>query len=389
MRKDKRKKRTILTQNGLLAYTRTILRPSDKKNLEKLQSLEGKKSVAPLDFYLGIDTLPFKMTAGAMLQVAYLAQNQCSYQRAEDAIMQFHHVRINDDTIRSVTNFIGGIVFAEDCRRADEHYNLLKTAKLPFDQDKKGVLYLECDGAALNTRHKNSDGSTWRENKLCMAFSSDNIHSWIDKKGKRQHQIGKREYVSYIGSVTEFKKHMLTCAVRNGYGKYKKTIVISDGAIWIENLIDEVFHGSLHILDFFHLSENVFEYSKYLFNMDETKYQPWAKEICHSLRLSDYKAVLGELEPLKDKLSKCPINLYNYITNNINNIDYKYYEKKGYFIGSGAIESGNKIILQQRLKQAGMRWNVKSAQALLTLRTKAESGIWKLDVEDLIYRIFR
>jgi len=60
---------------------------------------------------------------------------------------------------------------------------------------------------------------------------------------------------------------------------------------------------------------------------------------------------------------------------------YAAYEQKGYFIGSGAIESGNKIILQDRLKRAGMRWNTQTAQAMLTLKTKSESGLWYHDVE--------
>ena len=88
-----------------------------------------------------------------------------------------------------------------------------------------------------------------------------------------------------------------------------------------------------------------------------------------------------ELAPFKDKSDGCPVNLHGYISNNIKNIDYVAYQKKGYFIGSGAIESGNKIILQDRLKRAGMRWNTPTAQALLTLKTKAESGLWFSDVE--------
>jgi len=60
------------------------------------------------------------------------------------------------------------------------------------------------------------------------------------------------------------------------------------------------------------------------------------------------------------------------------------YEHKGYFIGSGAMESGNKVVMQQRLKQAGMRWNVETAQNLLTLKSKAESGFWNRDVENYI-----
>ena len=60
------------------------------------------------------------------------------------------------------------------------------------------------------------------------------------------------------------------------------------------------------------------------------------------------------------------------------------YKAKGYFCGSGAIESGNKIVLQKRLKQAGMRWEPQTAQYLLTLKTKYESGRWERDVVDFI-----
>ena len=50
------------------------------------------------------------------------------------------------------------------------------------------------------------------------------------------------------------------------------------------------------------------------------------------------------------------------------------YKSKGYFCGSGAVESGNKVVLQKRLKQSGMRWEAETAQYLLTLKSKYESG---------------
>jgi hypothetical protein len=85
---------------------------------------------------------------------------------------------------------------------------------------------------------------------------------------------------------------------------------------------------------------------------------------------------------MKDnKLNGCPVNLYGYISNNARNIDYAKYIKKGYFIGSGAIESGNKLVVQDRLKRAGMRWNHNTAQYILSLRAKAESSLWRAEVE--------
>jgi len=342
----------------------------------------GLRSIAPLDSYLGIAGLPFRITPAALLKIAYWAQNQSSYQRAENAIAEALHIYVNDDTVRQVTNYVGSMVFQNDCKRAEEAYAALASGKMKYPQDRKGVIYIETDGAALNTRLKDEDGSTWRENKLGEVFTTDDLYFWTSAKGKRQHQLLRKEYVSYVGPASEFKKHLLACAIRKGYGSYKETVVLGDGATWIRNMVDELFPDAQQILDFYHLCENVNTYAKHFFSTNESKGKQWAQDICDSLRASQHQPVIRELEALKDvKLPNCPVNLYSYITNNINNIDYVTYESKGYFIGSGAIESGNKIILQDRLKRAGMRWNIPTAQAMLSLKTKAESDLWHTDVE--------
>ena len=365
-----------------MTFSRYTLIPKDPESKALMLHTFGIKSTAPLDSYLGVAGLPFKITPSAMLRIAYWAQNQSSYQRAEEAIMEAMHVYVNDDTIRQITNFVGSMVFKNDCKNAEDAYALLNSGKLKFTNEKRGVIYIETDGAALNTRFKDEGGSTWRENKLGEVFTTKDIHFWTDAKGKRQHQLLRREYVSFIGSASEFKKHLLACAIRNGYGQFKETVILSDGATWIRNMVEEIFPDAQQILDFFHLCENVNTFAKCLFNMEDSKYRPWAKDICDSLKASKHQQVLQEISAFKEhKPAGCPVNLYGYISNNINNIDYAAYESKGYFIGSGAIESGNKIILQDRLKRAGMRWNTATAQAMLSLKTKAESDIWYSDVE--------
>jgi hypothetical protein len=347
-----------------------------------LSSAEGISSVVPLDCYLGISDLPFKITVEAMVEVAFWAQNQSSYQAAEEAIFKSAGIRVNDDTVRLVANHIGAMIFERDCELARTTYDKLVSGKLSFSGRKRsGVLYIEADGAALNTREKDNDGSTWRENKLGVIFSSDNIHFWTDKKGVRQHRIGKREYISYVGGAEEFKKHLFACSVRNGYGIYSETVILSDGATWIRNMKEELFPDAQQILDYYHLCENVNNFAKQIFNMDESEYRPWADRICKELKNSRFRNVLEELEQMNKKyLERASFSLARYIRNNINNIDYIAYIKKGYFIGSGAIESGNKTVLQRRLKQAGMRWNTETAQSLLTLRAKHESRLWHKDV---------
>lgn len=353
--------------------------------MERLLALEHVKSIAPLDCYLGIENLPFKISAGLMLRCAYWAQNQCSYQAAEDILKKVYGIKVNDDTVRLVTNYIGKIVFDEDCRKAEEAFEKLDSGKLQLTQKRKGTLYIETDGAALNTRHKDAEGSTWRENKLGVVFSTENIHYWKGKDGERKHQITSREYISYVGSAQEFKKHLFVCALRNGYGEYKETVILSDGAAWIANMAEELFPDAQHILDYFHLSENVYTYAKAKFRMDETKYRPWAVAICEKLKEGDCESVLKDLDE-KEQYGNT-VNLYHYIKTNIHHIDYPVYKAKGYFIGSGAIESGNKVVLQKRLKQSGMRWNPETAQYLLTLKSKNESGLWEKDVVKLINQV--
>ena len=383
LKNDKKNVKKLLTTQGWLAINRTILRPADEKSANILFE-DGKAScVVPMDIALGIDSLPFKMTRAMMCEVAFWAQNQPSYKSAETILKKINGEGVAAATVRLVTDYIGKIVFEADTAEANKHY--AQMVNTPYARDKKGILYIQTDGAALNTRIRDDKGSTWRENKLGMVFSSDNVKTRINKKGEKVSTIIKKEYTSYIGSVDEFKKYLFACAVRNGYGSYQTTVILSDGATWIRNMSEELFPDAVQILDLFHLCENIYEYAKAIFKNDETKYIPWAEKIIELFKNSEISEALAMIKLYKNrKLPKRVVNLYTYVQNNINKIDYKSYADRGYYIGSGAIESGHKVVLQKRLKLAGMRWNDKTAQYLLTLRTKFESGLW---IESVINKI--
>jgi len=92
---------------------------------------------------------------------------------------------------------------------------------------------------------------------------------------------------------------------------------------------------------------------------------------------------ISEISLSPEKVAKT-VNLEGYIKNNMDKINYLQYKNKGYYIGSGMIESGNKIVVQKRMKQAGMRWGIEGAQYMAVLRAKHESINWK-DVEKLIF----
>jgi hypothetical protein len=225
-------------------------------------------------------------------------------------------------------------------------------------------LFLETDGAMLHTREKAEDGSPWKENKLGMAFSSAHIIWYKNKKGEMEHQLRKREYSTYLGGANEFKKHMFALALRNGYGHHKYTVLISDGATWIRNMRDEFFPDAQQILDYSHLCENISKFAKSVFSQDEPKLYNWTNKVCDLFKNSKTNEAIDMIKNLKinGRCTKDSLFLLGYIENNRNNIDYAFYKSKGWFIGSGAIESGNKSVLQQRLKQPGMRWSTNNGQ---------------------------
>lgn len=58
-------------------------------------------------------------------------------------------------------------------------------------------------------------------------------------------------------------------------------------------------------------------------------------------------------------------------------MDYKKYLHIGCgIIGSGAIESAHRTVVQKRLKLSGQRWSKKGAQNMLNLRVTQMNGQW-------------
>ena len=57
-------------------------------------------------------------------------------------------------------------------------------------------------------------------------------------------------------------------------------------------------------------------------------------------------------------------------------IDYPHFRKKQIPIGSGIVESGHKVVMQRRMKQAGMRWAEANLNPMLALRMAVCNKTW-------------
>lgn len=330
------------------------------------------KLIVPLDEYLGIDRLPFKVSIRAMIEIAFWGQNQSSFQRASEIIHRVLGIEISHTTVRNITEFIGKLVYDYNYEKAMTIWNNRANLELST-LNKKGTLYIQADGAAVNTRIEDENGSTWKENKLGIFFSESDMYKRKDKSNIINH----KEYVSYIGNVDTFRILVFAKAVELEYWKYENIVFISDGATWLRNMINELFPEAIQILDKFHLIENIYEYAKYIFDDDTKKVEIFKDKIINYCYSNEYNLIVKELNKYKDiNIPKTICNLPVYLENNKSKIDYSNYENNCWFVGSGAIESSNKTVVQLRLKQAGMRWSIDGANHLITLRCMYESNNW-------------
>ncbi len=386
---------------------------------------------------LGIDQLPFKMTVKMMIDIARRAINAHSYEELQQIYLHDWGIVISDDQIRYVVNELGRIVFNHDTAvrtAAMSHFDDGAAFSLPVDRRKgvlyiemdgamfntrhatdgstwrenklgavfsnldiafslpvdrrKGVLYIEMDGAMFNTRHA-TDGSTWRENKLGAVFSNLDIVYRKTKTGREAHRITEREFISYAGDADTFKEHLYAVALKHGLEHAKKVVIISDGAKWIKGF-REKFCANLdvvHILDYSHVKENIYKFANVFIRGAKQK-TAWAEELARLVKEGKIDEAIAKAEPYKDKRRAGIPNIYSYLSNNRDCINYPSYVAAGYFIGSGVIESGNRSVMQERLKLPGMRWSVESAQFVLTLKCKYDSNLWESVVVPLIYKTY-
>ncbi len=426
-----RAERTLLTIHGTITYKRTILVPRDKQSSEVLLKISGKKAVCPVDDELGVSNLPFKISCQAMSHIAKGATKARSYNDAADELSDFFGEPISIKTVERVTDYVGLLMFQIQCSLAEEAKVLTVSRKIDARKIRKqddDVLYLETDGAMIHLRDKEHVTMTneqiraseeewmerhdrlpgyetaWGESKHAICFHARDIKYYFERpdgttfSGRfndllrcqgtgtkvTNHKIEKRDCIGYIGNSDQFQHHFLALAERNGWVYCSKVVILSDGASWIKKVKDHVFKRKnvIQILDLYHAKENAGKFASSV-KSSGAEAEKYANHLCTLIEEGNVDTLLAELKEYKEKKMPPGIpNLYTYVYNNKENMDYPAYKAAGLFVGSGAMESANIYMMQNRMKLSGMRWKVINGRHMLCLKCHYESHTWyKVDEE--------
>ncbi len=158
-----------------------------------------------------------------------------------------------------------------------------------------------------------------------------------------------------------------------GVAALRCVIVLGDGAKWIWVTVADQFGTVIEIVDFYHACEHLTTVAGLLYGVDSAKATAWAAEQRDTLLTQGVEALLSQLTPpadvvLSDDAREKLRAEAGYFRGNQTRMRYPAFREQGLPIGSGAVESSAKHLIQQRLKRAGMRWSDAGGRALIALR---------------------
>jgi hypothetical protein len=242
------------------------------------------------------------------------------------------------------------------------------------------ILYVQMDATGVpvtpnERRESKVEGqpARTREVKLGCVFTQ----TTYDAQGFAIRDPDSTTYTGAIESAEEFGRRLYAEAHHRGWSRALKKVILGDGVEWIWNLADLHFTGAIQIVDLFHARQHLWELARLLYPGDDAGQTQWI--LRHQPKLDEGKIekLVGYLRSLprsSPELSPTISHAAHYFEKNAERMRYPEFRRQHLFVGSGVIEAGCKTVIGVRLKQSGMFWTVRGANAMIALRCCRLSG---------------
>jgi hypothetical protein len=195
------------------------------------------------------------------------------------------------------------------------------------------------------------------------------------------------------GTLSQQLTALLEAVLRGWHGPLPRLAYVTDGghhpAAYYRDTLTRLRHPRTgerlswqRILDFYHASEYVHQMAEALWG-DTAVARSWARRMQRRLkeksglkRLLQAATYAVAAAGLKGSRYREYLKAYRYLRRHGKWMKYGDYARVGLPLGSGVTEAACKVVFTQRLKQSGMRWEVSSGQAVVTLRVVLLSRVW-------------
>jgi len=185
-------------------------------------------------------------------------------------------------------------------------------------------------------------------------------------------------YVSRLSDAKSFEEAALVETHRRGLERATEVCAVQDGAEWLQGLVDYHRADAVRILDFAHAAEYVTEIGQAVRGARGRLPAHWLDGVLHRLKHEGPARVLRHLSWLAARYPSADIQeKLTYLQKREAHMQYPTYREAGWPIGSGSVESAHKVVVEARLKGAGMRWGRQNVNPVLVLRNGVCNREWK------------
>lgn len=299
-----------------------------------------------------------------------------SYRRAAENFSNLTKVGVSKSRLGELVKLYGGqIVVQQEAEAAAMVKPPPQTAVVTvrdMPQPDSEVMALSMDGAMVNIR-----GEGWKEVKtVCVSAVESRT---ADETGQIEVRLTHHSYRAGLWEAKEFANQQWAEGCRRGLERAKQLVSVNDGAAWIWLIVQMCWAPCVEILDWWHVVEKLWGLAATLWADDEAATVRWVETQKSHLWHSQLRQLLRAIrqqcprgQPLPDKVRTG----VGYLFNHRSRLRYQQFREAGYPIGSGTVEAACKVVMQERMKQAGMRWSRDGAQAMLALRSVLLSDRW-------------
>jgi hypothetical protein len=184
--------------------------------------------------------------------------------------------------------------------------------------------------------------------------------------------------IGWQGDPVEFGRRLHWAALRHGLGRARNRLVVGDGAVWIWKVTEDRWRGATELLDFYHASEHLWDLGRALHGDDEVATARWVEPRRHQLRQGREPQLLKEIAALKVPAGEAGAVIareQNYFASHSGRMNYRTLHRRGWPIGSGAVESACRQ-RQCRFKRPGQFWTPKGMRHLSALTEARHNQHW-------------
>lgn len=326
-----------------------------------------ESAIFPLDEEL--ELLPGRYTPQIQATMTRLGSKMPFEQAAEEVWLN-QRSRVKEAALRGTTYRHGAA--AEAIERAEVE-RLEREAPASTATPKQ--LLISTDGAFIHL----TDGE-WREVKSLVVGEFES--RWNQKKGEVEVKTSDITYFSRSYQIREFERYALAELHRRGMDNAKRLVTVNDGSEWIQSFADYHIPQAIRILDFNHALDYIADGGRIAWGEGTERFKQWFSRMASQLKHKPPQQTLAELAFLYPQLESdeqiaALDHAIRYLQKRLDFIDYPHFQSQGLPIGSGSVESGHKVVVHSRMKQAGMRWAEAHVDPMLALRNLVCNGRWE------------